>query len=103
MKLTALCEPNLLAMLLEALMLVCFGVAWPLARLRMLRTGQAEGKSMAFTAILSGYIAGARAELAGAASAHTLPLVFWLYMLYRVSVGANLLPQRRLGSRSARR
>ena len=100
MSLSLLAEPSLLAMLLEAVMLICFGVAWPLANLRMLRSGRAEGKGMAFTAIIfCGYIAGALAKLAWATSAHTLPLVFWLYVLNAVSVGSNLLLQWRLGSR----
>lgn len=103
MSLTVLSQPNTLAMLLEAVMLVCFGIAWPLANLRMLRTGRAEGKGMAFTAIiLCGYVAGALAKLAWATSAHTLPLVFWLYVLNTVSVGANLLLQWRLGYRGDR-
>jgi hypothetical protein len=103
MSLTFLAQPNLLAILLEAAMLICFGIAWPLANLRMLRTGRVEGKGMAFTAIiLCGYIAGALAKLAGAAPAHALPLVFWLYVLNTASVGANLLLQWRLGNRSDR-
>ena len=101
MSLAVLADPNLLPMLLEAVMLICFGIAWPLANLRMLRTGRAEGKGMAFTAIiLCGYIAGALAKLAGATSAHTLPAVFWLYVLNTVSVAANLLLQWRLARRS---
>lgn len=100
MSLSLLAEPSMLAMLLEAVMLICFGIAWPLANLRMLRSGRAEGKGMAFTAIiLCGYIAGALAKLAWATSAHMLPLVFWLYVLNTVSVGGNLLLQWRLGSR----
>ena len=85
-------------MLLEAVMLICFGIAWPLANLRMLRTGRAEGKGMAFTAIiLCGYIAGALAKLTWASSAHSLPAVFWLYVLNTVSVAGNLLLQWQLG------
>ena len=100
MSLTDLAQPDTLAMLLEAVMLICFGVAWPLANLRMLRSGRAEGKGMAFTAIiLCGYVAGALAKLAWATSAHTLPLVFWLYVLNTLSVGGNLLLQWRLGNR----
>lgn len=100
MSLSLLVEPSMLAVLLEAVMLICFGVAWPLTNLRMLRSGRAEGKGMAFTTIiLCGYIAGAVAKLAGATSAQTLPLVFWLYVLNTVSVGSNLLLQWRLGSR----
>ena len=100
MSLSLLAEPSMLAMLLEAVMLICFGVAWPLANLRMLRSGRAEGKGIAFTAIiLCGYIAGALAKLAWTTSPHTLPLVFWLYVLNTLSVGGNLLLQWRLGSR----
>jgi hypothetical protein len=95
-----LAEPGLSAMLLEAVMLICFGIAWPLANLRMLRSGRTEGKGMAFTVIiLCGYVAGALAKLAGATSAHALPPVFWLYVLNTLSVGVNLLLQWRLGRR----
>ena len=100
MSLAVLVDPNLLPMMLEAVMLICFGVAWPLANLRMLRTGKAEGKGMAFTAIiLCGYVAGALAKLAWATSAHALPAVFWLYVLNTFSVAANLVLQGRLARR----
>jgi len=100
MNLTHLAEPNMLAMVLEAAMLICFGVAWPLANLRMIRSGRAEGKGMVFTAIiLCGYLAGALAKLALARSGHALPPVFWLYALNTFSVLANLLLQWRLGAR----
>lgn len=98
MNLTPLADPTLLPTLLEAAMLVCFGVAWPLANLRMLRSGRAEGKGAVFTAIiLCGYVAGALAKLALASHGHTLPPVFWLYALNTLSVGGNLLLQWRLG------
>jgi hypothetical protein len=97
MSLTHLAEPNMLATLLEAAMLICFGVAWPLANLRMIRSGRAEGKGAAFTAIiLCGYVAGALAKLALATSGHALAPVFWLYALNTVSVGLNLVLQWRL-------
>lgn len=102
MHLTHLADPSLLPTLLEAAMLICFGVAWPLANLRMLRSRRAEGKGMAFTAIiLCGYIAGALAKLALASHGHTLPPVFWLYVLNTVSVGGNLVLQWRLGRKPA--
>ena len=97
MNLTQLVDPNMLPTLLETAMLICFGVAWPLANMRMLSSGRAEGKGMVFTAIiLCGYVAGALAKLALASHGHTLP-VFWLYALNTVSVGGNLLLQWRLG------
>jgi hypothetical protein len=53
--------------LLEALMLLCCGAAWPVANLRMLRmlrVRRAEGKGLGFTLrVLCGYLAGASAKL----------------------------------------
>ena len=89
------------AVLLEALMLTCFGLAWPIANLRMLRTGRAEGKGMAFTMIiLCGYLAGAAAKVALAGTSAPLPPLFWLYLVNAASVGTNLALQWRF-SRSA--
>ena len=102
MNLPQLADPTLLPALLEAAMLICFGVAWPLANLRMLRSGRAEGKGATFTAIiLWGYVAGALAKLALASHGHALPPVFWLYALNTLSVGGNLLLQWRLARRPA--
>lgn len=45
--------------LLETLMLVCFGAAWPLSILKSWRARTARGKSLGFlTVILLGYTAG---------------------------------------------
>jgi hypothetical protein len=102
MSLTHLADPTLLPTLLEVAMLICFGVAWPLANLRMLRSRRAEGKGAVFTAIiLCGYVAGALAKLALASHGEALPPVFWLYLLNTVSVGGNLLLQWRLGRPAA--
>jgi hypothetical protein len=49
---------------LEAAMLVCFGVAWPLNLLLMLRHRRPEGKGMPFTVVIaSGYVCGATAKV----------------------------------------
>ncbi len=87
--------------LLEALMLVCFGIAWPLANLRMLRARRAEGKGLLFTlVILSGYVCGAAAKLAGLAQGAGLAPVFWLYLLNTASVAMNLALQWHFGRRT---
>ena len=93
-------DPSILPQLLEALMLICFGVAWPINLLQMLRQGRAAGKSLAFTLIIwSGYLAGTVAKLVGAELGHTaLPPVFWLYVLNSLTVGANAWVQGRLES-----
>ena len=84
-------DTMLLAQTLEALMLLCFGLAWPVNTLGMLRRKRPEGKGLTFTLIIwSGYVAGASAKLLLAAHAgSTLPPVFWLYVLNGVTVGAN--------------
>lgn len=78
-------------MLLEAAMLLCFGLAWPIATVRMLRTGRAEGKGLPFTLIIwAGYLAGAASKIVSQ-EAPDVPLapVFWLYVLNSFTVGFN--------------
>lgn len=49
----------MLAKLLEALMLICFGAAWPLAIVKSWKSRTAKGKSLSFlVSILVGYVAG---------------------------------------------
>jgi hypothetical protein len=84
--------------LLEGLMLTCFGLAWPVANLRMLRTGRAEGKGLSFTLIIfCGYLAGAAAKIELISAATPLAPVFWLYALNATSVCINLVLQWHLG------
>lgn len=86
-------EPVQFAQGLEAVMLLCFGLAWPLNTLGMLRRQRAEGKGLTFTAIIwCGYLCGAAAKLLLAfAAGRTLPPVFWLYVLNATTVGCNAL------------
>jgi hypothetical protein len=91
MNLPNLLDPAALPMLLEAAMLICFGIAWPVANLTMLRTRQAHGKGWMFTlVILCGYLIGASAKLLAAGHGAALAPVFWLYLLNAASVGMNL-------------
>lgn len=92
------------AVLLEALMLTCFGVAWPVANVRILSTGRVEGKGMAFTIIiLCGYLAGAAAKVALAGTGTQLSPLFWLYLVNAASVGTNLALQWRFAEARSRR
>jgi hypothetical protein len=85
---------------LEAVMLVCFGVAWPCASLKMLRTGRLQSNGLGFTlVILCGYLFGASSKMLVAARGAELAPVFWLYAVNAVSVAANLGLQLRYGSR----
>ena len=85
--------------LLEATMLICFGAAWPLANLRMLRSRRAEGRGLLPTSlILCGYCAGMAAKVLCACAGGGLAPIFWLYFLNAVSVGLNLWLQIHFGS-----
>lgn len=87
-------SPLDLPMVLEGTMLACFGLAWPLANVRMLRSGRPEGKGLGFTlVILAGYLSGATAKLVLAVGGPHLAPVFWLYALNAASVGLNLFLQ----------
>lgn len=66
----------------EAIMLICFGVAWPLSICKMLKSRQSHGKSIAFlSVILLGYISGLLFEYFGARNAVT-----FLYLLNTIMV-----------------
>ena len=101
MSTTVLADISTLPTLLEAVMIGCFGIAWPIANLRMLRSGRAEGKGVLFTMIIfCGYLAGVVAKLLPMSAGHALQPVFWLYAINTASVGANLVLQWQLGRRA---
>ena len=61
--------PTVLPQCLEAGMLVCFGVSWPVDILKLLRSRRTEGKSLAFMVIiLIGYCLGLTAKFIHGAS-----------------------------------
>jgi hypothetical protein len=65
----------------EALMMICFGVSWPVAILKTLRTRRTEGKSLLFLLlILVGYLAGITAKFIIAAQTHDWSN--WVTILY---------------------
>lgn len=79
------------AHLLEGAMLVCFGLAWPVANLQMLKSRRPQGKGLPFTFIvLAGYLSGAAAKVVLGLQEGPLPILFWLYALNGASVALNL-------------
>lgn len=94
MSLASLYQAMTLPDVLEAVMLVCFGVAWPCATFRLLRTGRAQSNGLVFTVIiLCGYVFGAASKELIAMRGAQLAPVFWLYALNAASVGLNLALQ----------
>jgi len=101
MNLTHLTDAAVLPMLLEAAMLICFGIAWPMANLQLLRTRRPDGKSPVFAfIILCGYLIGAAAKLLATTHGAALAPVFWLYLLNAASVSMNLSLQWWFGRRA---
>ena len=71
----------------EVLMLVCFGVSWPINILKSLRTRSAKGKSLLFLCLIfAGYIAGIINNLINGAN-----YVLAVYILNLIMVGIDII------------
>ena len=77
---------------LEAAMLICFGISWPVDILKCLRTRRTEGKSLAFMSIiLFGYICGIGAKISKASlKGEQIETVTILYVLNLVLVAVDI-------------
>lgn len=72
---------------LEAIMLLCFGAAWPFSIARSIRAGTAKGKSPFFLIILQvGYIAGIVNKIL-----YHYDFVLYLYILNFIMVSTDLV------------
>jgi len=72
--------------ILEALMLICFGSAWPFSIYKLLKTKQSNGKSLQFLVIvLAGYIFGFFFEFYGQRN-----IVILLYVLNTCLISVDL-------------
>ena len=91
------------AQLFEAVMLICFGLGWPVAILKTLRTRRTEGKSLGFLwLVFFGYLAGIAAKCARAHTAGAAPeLVTWLYAVNALLVAADIALYLRYSPRSS--
>mgnify|MGYP001805824485 CR=1 FL=1 len=70
----------------EILMLICFGVSWPVALLKTYSTKTVKGKSFLFLfLILLGYVFGIIHKLM-----YNLDYVIWLYILNGLLVFADM-------------
>jgi len=86
----------------EALMLICFGLSWPMNIYKSWKTRSTTGKSLAFLLIIEvGYICG----MVNKVYVH-YDFVFWLYLLNFCMVGADVclyFRNRKLDRRQAAR
>ena len=80
--------------ILETLMIVSFGVSWPLNVIKSLRTRSAKGKSLSFLCLIFfGYIAGILSKLLNAEYMANIAgkwYVLFFYCLNFIMVGLDL-------------
>lgn len=59
-------DMTVLAQLLEAAMMVCFGISWPISIIKTVRVKNPSGKSLIFTClVITGYLCGVGYKLIG--------------------------------------
>ncbi len=77
-----------LASILETLMIVSFGISWPINVTKAIRARTAKGKSIMFDYfILAGYFCG----LASKIMTQTFNLAFWFYFPNIIMVTADII------------
>ena len=81
-------ERKRMSPLLETLMLVCFGLSWPINVMKALKARSAKSMSLPFILlIISGYIAGIGAKILS----HQINYVLVVYFINLAIVTVNLL------------
>ena len=76
------------ATLLETVMILCFGISWPLSIARMYKSWSTGGKSIFFSCfILLGYLCGIFDKIV----AQSYNLAFIFYIIYTVMVTVDIL------------
>ena len=80
-------DGNMLASLLESVMILSFGLSWPLSIRRSLKGRTAKGKSLFFEVfIIIGYMCG----IAAKTLLHSYNLAYWFYYLNTVMVAIDI-------------
>jgi len=76
-----------IASVLETIMVLCFGLSWPMSIIRSYRARTAKGKSIFFMVfIVIGYIAG----IAAKTMTHSFNLAYWFYYINVVMVSTDI-------------
>jgi len=79
---------NELPQILEALMVISFGISWPMSIIKSIRARSAKGKSLPFMLMIEfGYVCGIAGKLAG----QNITYVFIFYVLNFLMVGTDIL------------
>lgn len=73
--------------ILETIMLICFGLSWPISVVKNIRTGTAKGMSLPFILLITfGYIAGISAKI----MSHNINYVLIVYFINIAAVSVNI-------------
>jgi len=76
-----------LASIFETIMVLCFGLSWPMSIIRSYRARTAKGKSIFFMVfIVIGYIAGITAKT----MTHSFNLAYWFYYINVIMVSTDI-------------
>lgn len=71
----------------ECLMLVCFGISWPISVYKSIKSKSTKGKSLIFlSAIIFGYVMGIMGKIIG----HNINYVLVLYVINLIVVSTDL-------------
>ncbi len=76
-----------LASIFETIMVLCFGLSWPMSIIRSYKARTAKGKSIFFMVfIVIGYIAG----IAAKTMTHSFNLAYWFYYINVIMVSTDI-------------
>ena len=85
---------------LETVMLICFGLSWPINLIKAYRSRTAKGTSLPFILLITvGYVAGIAAKFVG----NDVNWVLAVYIINLVALGANWLVFARNKARDRKR
>lgn len=72
----------------EALMIICFGISWPMSIIKSLKSRTTKGKSLMFMLfILSGYAFGVISKLTSGNITYVLPLYLLNFTMVATDIG----------------
>lgn len=84
---SAVFSPAAIANIFETMMIICFGISWPLSIVRSARSKSTKGKSLMFMCFIAfGYVCGIVAKCL----TQTYNLAFWFYFPNIIMVSTDI-------------
>ncbi len=85
-----------MAQIFESLMLICFGISWPISVYKSITSRSTKGKSVIFTvAILVGYISGILGKIASGNINYVLYLYIFNFIVVSIDFALYFVNRRR--------